>query len=112
MLIALPEENVSVWLRKIFCGPGTLTLGRWLATCTVMGTLAVVDKAPPRPDCPKSLTVSVRVAVPAKPAGGMYTRPFNRASRLLTVPRIVNAEVLFPPAVNTNSDVSGRCKIP
>src|SRR5882724_9205196 len=101
MEMALPAaaENVSVPSSFMACAAGTVLTGASFTALTVMATESVSPSAPPEPVLPRSLVVTVRLALPLKLPVGWNTRPFNAVLMLARLPVTVTVPVPLPETV-------------
>src|SRR5882672_10581155 len=108
MEMALPAaaENVSVPSSFMLWATGTVLTGASLTALTVMATVSTSVLAPPEPVLPKSLVVTVRLALPLKLPVGANTRPFNAVLMLARLPVTVTVPVPLPETVSPDVPAS------
>src|SRR5882724_5567837 len=101
MEMALPAaaENVSVPSSFMAWATGTVLTGASLTALTVMATVSTSVWAPPEPVLPRSLVVTVRLALPLKLPVGANTRPLRAVLMLARLPVTVTVPVPLPLTV-------------
>src|SRR5882724_5132421 len=110
--MALPAAVLKVSVPSSFmvCAAGAVLIGASLTALTVMATASVSPSAPPEPVLPRSLVVTVRLALPLKLPAGANTRPFNAVLMLARLPVTVTVPVPLPLTVRP--DVPARVSTP
>src|SRR5882724_6004307 len=110
--MALPAAVLKVSVPSSFmvCAAGAVLIGASLTALTVMATASTSVWAPPEPVLPRSLVVTVRLALPLKLPAGANTRPFNAVLMLARLPVTVTVPVPLPLTVRP--DVPARVSTP
>src|SRR5882724_6423846 len=101
MEMALPPALLKVSVPSSFMAwaTGTVFTGASFTALTVMATVSTSVLAPPEPVLPRSLVVTVRLALPLKLPLGANTRPFNAVLMLARLPVTVTVPVPLPLTV-------------